>query len=251
MGRSGLVHDYPRFFRVAHHLVGGVRRVLSHPRWWRSHKVYSHTTVVWSAGWTVNVYVVGRPRRRRPRRVTPPVRRRPWRTTPGGHPRWWRRPLGKAPRGEELPGLWHRLVRVVRRRRGYLLAAGAATWAAEATTRLGHPVRWRWCRLRNSYQGGVLTLLAAVRYSLRGRGYRGMAGVVRPLLRATRRAPHAVGASIRCAGRFGRKQRAEYKVYGWGRLTRSGVGAPVEQSRLTLPLKFGVVAVTLTVSFAG
>lgn len=223
--------------------------MLSHPRWWRSRKVYSHTTVVWSGGWVVNVYVVSRTRRGRRRRVHP-RRVRPWRAAPVVADHWWRRPPGR-PATVEFPGLWHRLVRVVRRRRGYLTVGAAHAWGAAAAAGLGHPVRWRWCRFRNFHNGGAHTFLAVVRYALRGRGYRGIAGVVRPLLRVTRRAPYAGGASVRCAGRFGRKQRAEYKVHGWGRLTRSGVGAPVEEARLLLPLKFGVVGVTLTVSFAG
>lgn len=250
LGRSGLTQDYPELFRVAHRLVGSVRHVLSHPRWWRSRKVYSHTTVVWSTGWTVNVYAVSRLRRRSRREPRLRERRRPRRSIYAASTQWWRRPSRRM-NHVTLPGLWHRLVRVVRQRRKYLTITGATWWATEVTRQVGHPVRWRWIHLRQPIHGGASTFLAVVRYGLRGRGLRGMAGVVRPLLRSTQRAPRVVGACIRCAGRFGRKQRAEHKVYRWGQLSRSGVGAPVEQARLTIPLRFGMVAVTLTINLAG
>lgn len=232
---------------MAHRLVGGVRRMVSHPRWWRSRKVYSHTTVVWSHGWMVNVYVVARPRWGRPRTWRLRPRRRPRRRLT---PRctWWRR-RPRVPRTGVAPGLWNRLVLAFHKRRRYLTVGAAQWWSTEMTRQVGHPVGWRWIRLR-PHTGGATTLLAVVRYNLRGRGFRGAAGVIRPLVRAAARTGRVLGGSIRCAGRFTRKQRADYKVHRWGHLLRSGVGAHVEEARLVLPLKFGAVAVTLTLRFA-
>lgn len=140
-------------------------------------------------------------------------------------------------------GKWARLMRMRRhQRRGPLLEI-AQTWG---TPRGG---TWCWIRLGRPGYLGVATLLARMRYRLRGRIEMRARRVALPLLRSALRLRGAIGAEVRCHGRFSRRQRASHDVFRAGRLGRTQVATPREVGFATVPLRFGAVGVTLTVSY--
>ena len=186
----------------------------------RSKCLLSHVRPGWSpAGWITRVWYVDarrrtRPVRRRRRRRHRRVRpRRPWRR---GRPAW-----------------------AARTRR--------ITWLA-GEWRLGG---WIWVRLPALRVGNADTLAAHVGYRLRGRHARRIRGVALPVLRLTQRMPGVVGARVRCAGRFTRRQRADRAIHRWGRVGRADRTARVEDRGVTAALRFGAVGVTVTVAYRG
>ena len=203
--------------------------------WRRTRGIFSHAAPQWGQGtWRVQVWFLGGVRRRRGyrRRRTLRVvrrRRRPRRSRPvGGYPGKWGRSL--------LLRGW--------RRRG--LSLGAAVW--------GHPrgAMWGWVRLpRGRLYTPPAGLLARIRYRLgSGRVEVRSRRVGLPLLRGALRLGGVVGAEVRCAGRFSRRQRATQETWRAGYLCRNHSGVTRVTEFATLALRFGAVGVTLTVSFA-
>jgi len=139
----------------------------------------------------------------------------------------------------------NRLVRVVRAGRGYALGGGARVWGIPLGT------VWVWTRLPGVFQGNLETLLSHVGYRLAGRGERRVKQVVLPLLGLTRRTPGVVGASVRVAGRFGRRQRADRARYSWGRPGRTHLGTFLADGTSEATLRFGRVGLKLAVNYGG
>lgn len=232
-GSSNWRVDYPGGYArgtVAAATVGGY--FFLNPGWKKSGFLFSHTRVTWTpAGWTSRVYFVGRPRRGRP-------------------PSGWRRWVFPRPPREEfsvqvrkiLPPGGSRWGRVIFARGGR-----AAPWGE--TTRVWRTTQWVWCRIPTLRVGTLETLMNHLSYRIRGRFERRIRGVALPLLGTTRRVSGAVGAHLRCSGRFTRRPRGETQTFKWGVLRRGTPTTRVEQSFLTVPLRFGAVGVTLTVAY--
>lgn len=229
-GSSNWRVDYPGGYArgtAAAAAVGGY--FFLNPGWKKSGFLFSHARVTWTPrGWTSRVYFVGRPRRRRP---------------PRGWRRWVRpRPphRGRPPRGgRRSPPRW-----------GRTIFARGGRWAPWGeTTRVWRATRWVWCRIPTLRVGTLDTLMNHLSYRIRGHSERRIRGVALPLLGVTRRVLGAVGAHLRCSGRFTRRPRGETRSFKWGRLRRGTPTARVEQSFLTVPLRFGAVGVTLTVAY--
>jgi hypothetical protein len=140
-------------------------------------------------------------------------------------------------------GKWARLLRMRRHRRHGPLLEMAQLWSAP---RGG---TWCWIKLGRPSYLGVATLLARMKYRLRGRIEMRARRVALPLLRGALRLRGAIGVEVRCHGRFTRRQRATHNVYRAGRLGRTQVSTPQEVGFATVPLRFGAVGVTLTVSY--
>ena len=232
--------DYPVGYtrgEAAASAVGGY--FFLNPGWKKSGFLFSHTRVTWTpSGWTTRVYFVGRPRRGRP----PPGWRRwlrPWRSPPGvyrvGRPRSRGARLVTPPGGSR----WGRVV----------LARGGryAPWGE--TARVWRATRWVWCRIPTLRVGTLETLMNHLSYRIRGRSERRIRGVALPLLGTTRRVAGAVGAHLRCSGRFTRRPRGETQTFKWGVLQRGTPTTRLEQLFLTVPLRFGAVGITLTVAY--
>jgi len=197
--------------------------------WKKSGFLFSHTRVVWSPrGWISRVYFVGRPRWGRP-----PVGWRRWL-----HPRKEFPVRGR--RSPVRPPRWGRTV--------FARGGRSAPWGE--TTRVWRTTRWVWCRIPTLRVGTLETLMNHLSYRIRGRFERRIRGVALPLLGTTRRVFGAVGAHLRCSGRFTRRPRGETQTFKWGVLQRGTPTTRVEQSFLTVPLRFGAVGVTLTVAYA-
>ena len=178
------------------------------------------------------MYFVGRPRRG-PRH---PVGWRRW-TRPG------------RPRREEIYRLGHQTPRGAPRWGRVVLARGGrfAPWGE--TARVWRTTRWVWCRIPTLRVGTLETLMNHLSYRIRGRFERRIRSVALPLLGTTRRVSGVVGAHLRCSGRFTRRPRGETQTFKWGVLQRGTPTTRVEQSFLTVPLRFGAVGVTLTVAY--
>jgi len=206
------------------------------PGWRRTRGIFSHVSSTWGAGtWRVQVWFLGGPRRRRRwtsrRRSLRVVRRR-------------RRPRRSIPVGK-YPGKWGRSL-LLRgwRRRG--LSTGAVIWGTP------RGATWGWVRLpRGRAYTPPAGLLARIRYRLgSGRVEVRARRVGLPLLRGALRLGGAVGAEVRCAGRFSRRQRATQETWRAGYLGRNNSAVTRVTEFATLALRFGAVGVTLTVSFA-
>lgn len=127
------------------------------------------------------------------------------------------------------------------RRRGPLLEM-AQLWGAPR-----EGAQWCWIKLGRPRYLGVPTLLARMRYRLRGRIEMRARRVALPLLKGALRLRGVIGAEVRCHGRFSRRQRASHDVFRAGRLGQ--LSNPREVGFATVPLRFGAVGVTLTVSY--
>ena len=233
--------DYPVGYtrgELAAAAVGGY--FFLNPGWRRSGFLFSHVRVTWTPqGWTSRVYFVGRPRRGRP-------------------PRGWRRWLrpSRPPRGVFRVGSFSRGVEQTRvappgvpRWGRVVLARGGRSAPWGETARVWRATRWVWSRIPHLRVGTLETLMNHLSYRIRGRFERRIRGVALPLLGLTRRIPTAVGAHLRCSGRFTRRPRGETQNFTWGVLRRGTPSTRVEQSFLTVPLRFGAVGVTLTVAY--
>lgn len=140
-------------------------------------------------------------------------------------------------------GKWARVIRMCRhRKRGPLLEMAQLWGAPRGGT-------WCWIRLARPRYLGVATLLARMKYRLRGRIEMRARRVALPLLRGALRLRGVVGAEVRCHGRFSRRQRASHDVFRAGKLGRTQVSTPREVGFATVPLRFGAVGITLTVSY--
>jgi hypothetical protein len=144
---------------------------------------------------------------------------------------------------------WISLLWRVNRRR-YLRRLSAITlWSSQKAAVYGVPLTWRWKRIPKICS--VNTVLALVAYRLRGRFTRRINLMAKPLLRLAKKVPGVRGIHLRCAGRFTRQERADHKVYRWGKsLGRSDMGQPLQSGRWAVPLKFGTVSLTLTMSLS-
>jgi hypothetical protein len=135
-------------------------------------------------------------------------------------------------------------------RRRYLRRASAAElWISQKTKAYGVPLCWRWKRLPRVCS--VNTVLAMGAYRLRGRFTRRINLMARPLLRLAQRVPGMQSVHLRCAGRFTRQERADCKTYRVGKsLGRSNFSQPLQSGRWVVPLKFGTVSLTMTMSLS-
>jgi ribosomal protein S3 len=104
-------------------------------------------------------------------------------------------------------------------------------------------------RLPGLFEGNLDTLVAHLVYRLAGRYERRTKSVALPVLRLTQKMPGVVGASVRCHGRFTRRQRADAAVHAWGRLGRGDRSARVVDARTGVALRFGAVGVTVVVNY--
>ena len=109
---------------------------------------------------------------------------------------------------------------------------------------------WCWVRLNRPRYLGVATLLARMKYRLRGRIEMKARRVALPLIRGALRLRGVMGVEVRCNGRFSRRQRASHDVFRVGKLGRTQVATSQEVGFATVPLRFGAVGVTLTLSYA-
>jgi hypothetical protein len=200
--------------------------------WRRSGCLLSHLRAGWTpTGWVVRVWYLDRRRKSRPlrrRRRPRRVRRRPRRRWRGRRPRW----------------------AVRTRRTGWIRRHRRTAWPATLAG-VTPPDRWIWVRLRGVRLGNADTIAAHVGYRLRGRHARRIRGVALPILRLTQKIPGVVGARVRCAGRFTRRQRADRAVHRWGRVGRADRTVRVEDRGVSTALRFGRVGVTVTVAYAG
>lgn len=204
--------------------------------WRRSRGIFSHAGALWSSkGWRVQVWFLGGPRRRR----------HGWTRRRGGlrRTRQRHRPTRARPAG--YPGKWSRCLSL-RKWRSRGLTTGASTWGAP------RGATWGWVRLpRGRTYTPPAGLLARIRYRLgSGRIEVRSRRVGLPLLRAALRLGGVVGAEVRCAGRFSRRQRATQETFRAGYLGRTNAGVTRVVQFTTLALRFGAVGVTLIVSFA-
>lgn len=255
-GQSTWKLDYPVGVYSGHQCTQLVRGyfLLNRP-WRRTGNLFSHTRVFWRTKWTALVWYVDRRRvRRRTRAATAAVGWWRWcvrtpRTTvvaflvaPHRYVqryRWGVRSFSQVP-PHPHGGRWNRL--------GLLSAArGFINPAAAAAVGLPGGV-WVWCGLPDLFRAGLATVMADLAYRLTGRGERRIRGVALPLLNLTRQLPGVTGASVRCHGRFVRRQRADHQTYRWGRLSRTNASVLLDQGFATAALRFGAVGVTVTVS---
>jgi len=204
------------------------------PGWRRTRGLFSHAETHWSgSAWRVQVWFLGGPRRRRyPRRLQlRRLRRR-------------RRPRRGRP--TRYPGKWSRCLSL-RKWTRRAVTQGVRQWGSP---RGG--AHWGWVRLpRGRGYTPVPGLLARIRYRLgSGRIEVRSRRVGLPLLRGALRLGGAVGAEVRCCGRFSRRQRATQETFRAGYLGRGDNHLTRVTEFTTLSLRFGAVGVTLTVSFA-
>lgn len=244
-GSSNWRVDYPGGYsrgEIAAAAVGGY--FFLNPGWAKSGFLFSHVRVTWGvSGWTTKVYFVGRTRR-----VRPPLGWTRW--VRPGRPRRGevhvvsRRDPRRSRRGPRVPpgGVPPPWGRAVTARGGKF-----APWGE--TARVWRGTKWVWCRIPTLRVGTLETLMNHLSYRIRGRFERRIRGVALPLLGTTRRVLGAVGAHLRCSGRFTRRPRGEAQTFKWGVLRRGTPTARVEQAFLTVPLRFGAVGVTLTVAY--
>jgi len=143
---------------------------------------------------------------------------------------------------------WLSLVWRVRHRRQLCRLNAVRFWCNQKSLFYGVPLHLQWKRLARVCS--VNTVLALMIYRLRGRFTRRVNLMARPLIQLTKRIPGIRGLHLRCAGRFTRHERADHKVFKWGVLGRSDLGQPLQQGRWVLPLKFGTVSLSLTVSLS-
>jgi len=141
---------------------------------------------------------------------------------------------------------WLNLVWRIRHRRQLRRLNAVRLWCNQKSLFYGVPLHLKWKRLAKVCS--VNTVLALMVYRLRGRFTRRVNLMARPLMQLTKRIPGIKGLHLRCAGRFTRHERADHKVFKWGVLGRSDLGQPLQQGRWVVPLKFGTVSLTLTVS---
>ena len=116
---------------------------------------------------------------------------------------------------------------------------------------INNRVNFCW-RLISSARHGNINLwlgLLALRVNQRGT-YRARA-IAFPLMSwAEQQEITTAGVQFRCAGRFTRKQRADYEVYRFGQHTSfNNLTRAVDQVFFTFPLKFGAIGITLTVNY--
>jgi len=116
---------------------------------------------------------------------------------------------------------------------------------------INNRVNFCW-RLISSARHGNINLwlgLLALRVNQRGT-YRSRA-IVFPLMNwAEQQEITPAGVHVRCAGRFTRKQRADYEIYRFGQHTSpNNLTQAVDQVFFTFPLKFGAIGITLTVNY--
>ena len=260
-GSSGWKLDYP----VGYSSFEGISARVSgyfflNPGWKKTRFLFSHTRTTWETCWVVRVYWVGRLRRRNPSRrwfrwLKRFARRRrrgisrwggarlaPWRRNRRSCLRRRRRPRGGRFRFVQPPR-WGRALQLQRLIKKAHWKEMAQVWSTQ--------VKWIWCQIPSLRKGTLETLTAQLGYRLRGRFERRIRGVALPLLKLTRQMSGVTGASVRCAGRFTRANRAKTQTFRWGKLHRGNPTTPVGETFLTVPLRFGAVGVTLLVSYAG
>lgn len=141
---------------------------------------------------------------------------------------------------------WLNFLWRIRYRRQLRRLNAVRLWCNHKSLFYGVPLHLQWKRLTRVCS--VNTVLALMIYRLRGRFTRRVNLMARPLIQLTKRIPGVKGLHLRCAGRFTRQERADHKVFKWGVLGRSDLGQPLQQGRWVVPLKFGTVSLSLTVS---
>lgn len=287
VGQSTWRADYGVGFAQATNLIreAGAYFFLN-PGWSRGGGLFSHAGALWSGGtWQVQVWFLrgGRRRRWRPKRGRTPQQKiyalrgrigRKLRRLRPKRPRVYHR------RGRLLSAQFRvlpRKVRPPRRRLGYprvLTRIQRPKWASTGGGKWNRLLRmkkhhrrgpllemshlwsvprggtWSWVELSKPHYWGVATLLARMKYRLGGRIEMRARRVALPLLRAALRLGGAIGAEVRCHGRFSRRQRASHEVFRAGKLGRTDTATPQEAGFATVPLRFGAVGITLTVSYS-